>query len=65
MLAFTLTKNIACENVCAQISRFVDSYRNQNQDCGDLVLTVNINKIIDSTDNPLPKLTNKENTLTS
>ena len=65
MLAFTLTKNIECQSVCAQISRLVDSYRNQNQDCGDLVLVIKINKIIDSPDPPSHNLENKENTLTS
>lgn len=65
MLSFVLNKNIPCEKICHEVSRLIDSYRNQNPDSGDLILNININPIAHTTDIHIPKIENKENTLTS
>lgn len=61
MLSFCLNKNIPCEIICSKVSRLIETYRSENPNCGDLVLTININKITDSTDSLLHKLEYKEN----
>jgi len=61
MLSFVLNKNIPCEKMCQDVARLVDSYRNTNPHCGDIVLTISISKIIDSPDSLLPKIEVKEN----
>ena len=65
MLSFVLNKNIPCEIICSKVSRLIESYRQENPNCEDLMLKINVSPIAHTTDIHIPKIENKENTLTS
>jgi len=56
MIAYTLNKDISCEEVCKRMQLMFQKLRNQGVDISNKVLTINIVDITDETNNFIPKL---------
>jgi|688.fasta_scaffold49143_2 hypothetical protein len=56
MIAYSLNKDISCEEVCKQMQRMFQKLRDQGVDISNKVMTINIVDVIQTTDVNVPKL---------
>ena len=61
MASIKLDNNTPCEYICSVIQKLINDYNTQGLAEGELVLTLEIRKIIESRDGPLLLEHNKEN----
>jgi hypothetical protein len=56
MIAYSLNKDISCEEVCKQMQHMFQKLRDQGIDISNKVMTINIVDVIQTTDVNVPKL---------
>lgn len=60
MLYYSLNKNLACEQICKDISELVKKTSQSEHKGSDLVLVINIKSITESNQCLLPRLEHKK-----
>lgn len=59
MIAYSLNRDISCEEVCKQMQLMFQKLRDQGVDISNKVMTINIVDVAQTTDYYIPKLEHK------